>query len=88
VMIMGGGSVYALLLIAGLDLHYHVTLMIGHTPWEVAKMLRHPETADSHIEALICSRIIPTVSKLREILPLSLGSFFCRDFIESTAVGD
>jgi hypothetical protein len=44
-MIAGRGSVYALLLVAGLDLHYHVSQLIGCTAWEVAKMLRCPETA-------------------------------------------
>jgi hypothetical protein len=44
-LIAGGGSVYALLLIAGLDLRYRVTQLIGRTAWEVGKMLRRPETA-------------------------------------------
>jgi len=44
--------------------------------------------SDAHIEVLICSRIIPIVSKLRDILPFSLNTHFCRGFIESTGVGD
>lgn len=45
VIIAARGSIYILLLIAGLDLCYHVCQMIGHTTWEVAKMLRCPDTA-------------------------------------------
>jgi hypothetical protein len=44
-LIAGGGSVYALLLIASLDLRYQVSRLIGRTAWEVGKMLRRPETA-------------------------------------------
>jgi hypothetical protein len=44
-IIAAGGSIYTLLLIAGLDLRYHVGDMIGHTTLEIAKMLRCPDTA-------------------------------------------
>jgi hypothetical protein len=44
-IITGGGSIYALLLVAGLDLRHQVSCLIGRAAWEVAKMLRRPETA-------------------------------------------
>jgi hypothetical protein len=45
IALAAGGSFYILVLIAGLDLRHKITMLGSHIPWEVAKMLRRPETS-------------------------------------------
>ena len=43
--VTAGGSFYILILIVGLDLKWKITRSGSRIPWEVAKMLRRPETS-------------------------------------------
>ena len=45
--IAAGGSIYSLLLLAGLNLRCTVAKVHGNIPYNVAAMLRHPRTAKS-----------------------------------------
>ncbi|EGO02417.1 hypothetical protein SERLA73DRAFT_150181 [Serpula lacrymans var. lacrymans S7.3] len=62
---------------AGLDLHWMLSQVSSKVVCDMAKCVRHPP-ADAY-RVLICSRIIPTVCQLRELLPLSLPAFFLKD---------
>ena len=44
IALAAGGSFYILVLIAGLDMRYKIATIGSRIPWEVAKMLRRPET--------------------------------------------
>ncbi|KAG0699446.1 hypothetical protein DFH29DRAFT_1001957 [Suillus ampliporus] len=65
-----GGSIYILVLIAGLDMRWKIATLGGRIPWEVGKMLRQPETCKTPI--LILQHIIPAIAWIRSHLPLSL----------------
>ncbi|KIM55521.1 hypothetical protein SCLCIDRAFT_134493, partial [Scleroderma citrinum Foug A] len=43
--ITAGGSVYALLILCGLDLRLAISKVHGRVLYEVASMLRHPQLA-------------------------------------------
>ncbi|KIM69889.1 hypothetical protein SCLCIDRAFT_101420, partial [Scleroderma citrinum Foug A] len=43
--IVAEGSVYALLILCGLDLRPAISKVHGRVPYEVASMLRHPRLA-------------------------------------------
>ncbi|KAG1752119.1 hypothetical protein EDB19DRAFT_1622065, partial [Suillus lakei] len=74
-----GGSVYVLLMVAGLYLYWSIAKAISRVPFvEVGKMLRRPD--DSPAGNLVCSRIILIVAFMREKLPLSFENRFCADF--------
>ena len=45
ITLAAGGSFYVLVLIAGLDMRYKIATIGSRIPWEVAKMLRRPETS-------------------------------------------
>ncbi|KAJ8582238.1 hypothetical protein M405DRAFT_750570, partial [Rhizopogon salebrosus TDB-379] len=79
-----GGSFYILILIAGLDLKWKITRSGSRIPWEVAKMLRRPET--SKTPELITDRIIPTIAWMRSHFPLSLERIFCASFLASSSL--
>jgi hypothetical protein len=83
----GGGSVYILLVIAGLDLRWSISRAKVTVTSEVANLLRRPD--DSSAGRLICKRIIPTVAYLRKKLPLSLEGLFCpAKALDCTALKD
>jgi hypothetical protein len=85
----GGGSVYILLMIAGLDLRWSISRAQVPVTLEVANLLRRPD--DSSAGRLICKRVIPTVAYLRENLPLSLEGLCCfdaRKALDCTALKD
>ncbi|OAX32780.1 hypothetical protein K503DRAFT_701540 [Rhizopogon vinicolor AM-OR11-026] len=71
-----GGSFYLLILVAAKDLWWAVTKMQANVPWEIAKMLRRPDTCSNDLQVLIERRIILMISHLREELPLSIPSAF------------
>lgn len=73
----GGGSVYILLMIAGLDLRWSISRAQVTVTSEVANLLRRPD--DSSAGRLICKCIIPTLAYLRKNLPLSLEGLSCLD---------
>jgi hypothetical protein len=47
VALAAGGSFYILVLIAGLDMRHKIGTIGCRIPWEVAKMLRSPETSST-----------------------------------------
>ena len=67
-----GGSVYVLLMVAGLDLCVDVSRALGRLPFEVGKMLRRPD--DSPAGRLVRNRIVPTIAYMRKKLPLRLDT--------------
>ncbi|EGN97242.1 hypothetical protein SERLA73DRAFT_74955 [Serpula lacrymans var. lacrymans S7.3] len=71
----GGGSIYLLVLIASLGLHVSVAAMEGTSPWDLANLLRMPkkETVKGN---LIIDHIIPTISRMRLSLLISMASMF------------
>ncbi|EGN98207.1 hypothetical protein SERLA73DRAFT_74440 [Serpula lacrymans var. lacrymans S7.3] len=73
--IAAGGSIYALVLVAGLNLRVQLGEMDETTPWEIANVFRWP--VESTISGqLVISRIIPTTSSLRQNLPLNMNCMF------------
>jgi len=46
-----GGTVYLLLIVAGLDLRWSVAKAQGRVIWEVAKLLRAPDNTGEHLLA-------------------------------------
>jgi hypothetical protein len=66
-----GGSIYILLMVAGLDLCSIVSRALGRVPFEVGKMLRRPDESSAGI--LIRRRIIPIIAYMRERLPFCLA---------------
>lgn len=43
----GGGTIYVLVLIAGLGLRTSITSMTGQGPWELANVLRRPDKCET-----------------------------------------
>ena len=76
-----GGSVYVLLMVAGLDLCFNISRALGRVPFEVGKMLRRPD--DSSAGKLVQSRIVPTIAYMRKKLPLRLDTRPWHDFEHS-----
>ena len=76
-----GGSVYVLLMVAGLDLCFNISRALGRVPFEVGKMLRRPD--NSSAGKLVRSRIVPTIAHMRKKLPLRLDTRPWHDFNHS-----
>ncbi|KAG1876218.1 hypothetical protein F4604DRAFT_1581475, partial [Suillus subluteus] len=74
------GSIYVLVIIAGLDLQWVVSKLIGKVPWEIGKMLRGPES--SKTLDLIKNQIIPIITLLSKMLPLQLDALCGPQFRE------
>jgi hypothetical protein len=53
-----GGSFYLLILVATKDLRWTVTRMQANVPWEIAKMLRRPNSCGKSCPAHISSRFL------------------------------
>ncbi|EGO24696.1 hypothetical protein SERLADRAFT_438313 [Serpula lacrymans var. lacrymans S7.9] len=69
------GSIYALVLVAGLNLRVQLGEVDGTMPWEIANVFRWP--VESTVSGqLVISRIIPTISSLRQNLPLNMNCMF------------
>lgn len=49
-LLAGGGSIYALILIAAKDLRWSITTSRAEVTWQVAKMLRRPDTCSMSYE--------------------------------------
>jgi len=75
------GSLYILVLVAGLDLSWSVSRVLGRVPFEVGKILRRPD--DSPAGKLVHSQIIPTIAYMRERLPLCWNNRSCHTFAVS-----
>ncbi|OAX31168.1 hypothetical protein K503DRAFT_806306 [Rhizopogon vinicolor AM-OR11-026] len=82
--IAAGGSIYLLMVIAGLELRWHTSELVGRVPWELGKMLRQPDT--SNTPELIRTRIIPLIAQLRRALPLSLHGLFPPEFTNAQGI--
>ncbi|KAG1842730.1 hypothetical protein F4604DRAFT_1597257 [Suillus subluteus] len=70
-LLAGGGSIYALILIAAKDLRWSLTTAPAEVSWEVGKMLRHPDKC-AEMQLLIQGKIIPIIAALRKRFPLSM----------------
>ncbi|EGN93413.1 hypothetical protein SERLA73DRAFT_163509 [Serpula lacrymans var. lacrymans S7.3] len=69
------GSIYALILVAGISLRVQLGEMDGMTPWEIANVFRWP--VESTVSGqLVMSRIIPTIYSLCQNLPLNMNCMF------------
>ncbi|KAG1818570.1 uncharacterized protein BJ212DRAFT_1221380, partial [Suillus subaureus] len=69
------GTIYILVMVAGLELRTTVGSMVGNSPWQLGSALRQPDS-NTAIGRTILDRIIPTVNILCRHLPLSMGSMF------------
>jgi hypothetical protein len=58
IALAAGGSFYILVLIAGLDMRYKIATIGSRIPWEVAKMLRSPETSSMYVIFSISSLLL------------------------------
>ncbi|KAG1898418.1 uncharacterized protein F5891DRAFT_955548 [Suillus fuscotomentosus] len=70
-LLVGGGSIYALILIADKNIHWNITTAPAEVSWEVGKMLRHPDKSPK-MQCLIKGKIIPIITALRKHFPLSM----------------
>ncbi|KIK82189.1 hypothetical protein PAXRUDRAFT_83776, partial [Paxillus rubicundulus Ve08.2h10] len=73
--VAGGGSIYVLVLIAGLGLRVGLSTMDDDTPWDLANVLRSPNSGNP-IGRLVIEQIIPTIRQIHDLLPLSMVSMF------------
>ncbi|KAG1779858.1 hypothetical protein EV702DRAFT_934861, partial [Suillus placidus] len=80
-----GGSIYALVLIAGFGLRVSIATMVGTTHLDLANMLRSPPK-NSPERKLITDYIVPTIARMRLKFPLSMSSMFSATLIEKYAV--
>ncbi|KAG1856082.1 hypothetical protein F4604DRAFT_1590489, partial [Suillus subluteus] len=80
------GSIYVLVLIAGLDMWWKIATLGGRVPWEVGKMLRQLETCKT--PTLILEHIIPAIAWIRSHLPLSLEKVFCPSLLASIGLDE
>ncbi|KAG2352213.1 hypothetical protein BDR07DRAFT_1314801, partial [Suillus spraguei] len=71
--LVGGGTLYILLIIAGLDLHWSMVKAHERVLWEVAKLLRVPDNSSSG--DLVCTNIIPSIHYIKAKLPFLLENF-------------
>ncbi|KAG2083089.1 uncharacterized protein F5147DRAFT_660271 [Suillus discolor] len=86
ISLAAGGSIYILVLIAGLDMRWKIATLGGCIPWEVGKMLRQPEMCKT--PTLILQRIIPAIAWIRSHLPLSLEKVFCPSLLASVGLNE
>ncbi|KAG0697107.1 hypothetical protein DFH29DRAFT_812162 [Suillus ampliporus] len=70
-LLAGGSSIYALILIAAKDLCWSITTAPAEVSWEVGKMLRHLDKC-AEMQLLIQGKIIPIIAALRKCFPLSM----------------
>ncbi|KAI0063872.1 hypothetical protein BV25DRAFT_1801482, partial [Artomyces pyxidatus] len=74
--VASGGSVYALLLIAGLEMRVRLGEIEGKAPWILGTTLRDPPSADTVEGRLVRQQIVPIVARLRQELPLLMSAVF------------
>ncbi|KAA1479936.1 hypothetical protein DENSPDRAFT_758298, partial [Dentipellis sp. KUC8613] len=71
------GSIYVLVLIAGLDLKHEAQQLSGISSSLLVQLLRHPPSGSQDATGLVLSnKIIPAVAYLRQILPMNLTALF------------
>ncbi|KAG1879954.1 uncharacterized protein F5891DRAFT_921684, partial [Suillus fuscotomentosus] len=70
-----GGSIYSLVLIAGLGLRVAVASMVGTVHLNLANMLRSPPQ-NSPQRSLIMEYIAPTIARMRLMHPIALDTMF------------
>lgn len=85
IAIASGGSIYALVLVAGLGLRVSVAAMVGTVHLELANMLRSPPE-NSPQRKLVAEFIAPTIALMCRASPLSMNSMFSGALIEKFAV--
>ncbi|KAI0055056.1 hypothetical protein BV25DRAFT_1816167 [Artomyces pyxidatus] len=73
--VASGGSIYALVLIAGLDMRVRLGEVDGKAPWIIGNTLRDPPE-DSLEGRLVRRQIIPLIALLRTRLPISMPGIF------------
>ncbi|KAG0703578.1 hypothetical protein DFH29DRAFT_769775, partial [Suillus ampliporus] len=78
------GSLYILVLVAGLEIRKQIYTCGGQVFAELGLMLRRPET--SLTPDLVTTRIIPSIAWIRSEMPLSLQNVFCASFLELVGV--
>ncbi|TFY80523.1 hypothetical protein EWM64_g3489 [Hericium alpestre] len=71
-----GGSVYILVLIAGLTLQEKLHHIDKLSPSTMANLLHCPPPGTQDVGIIICSKIIPAILYLSQILPLNLTGLF------------
>ncbi|KAG2109798.1 hypothetical protein BD769DRAFT_1322233, partial [Suillus cothurnatus] len=69
------GTIYVLVLIAGLGLRTSIASMTGQGPWDLANTLRCPDKSTS-AGRMIIDRVIPAVHAIQRLLPLTIESLF------------
>ncbi|KAG2092944.1 uncharacterized protein F5147DRAFT_585681 [Suillus discolor] len=69
-LLAGGGSIYALILIAAKDMRWSITTAPAEVSWEVGKMLRRPDKCAGM--SYMLWKIIPIIAALRKRFPLSM----------------
>ncbi|KAI0055244.1 hypothetical protein BV25DRAFT_1815883, partial [Artomyces pyxidatus] len=74
--VAAGGSVYALLLVAGLEMRARLGEIEGKAPWILGNSLRDPPPIHTLEGRLIRRQIVPLIAHLRKELPLHMSSFF------------
>ncbi|KAF8419826.1 hypothetical protein L210DRAFT_3765778 [Boletus edulis BED1] len=73
-LLAGGGSVYLLILIAGIGLRTSIGKLSSHVLWQLANALRSPVQA-GHRRSVEKS-ILPTITRMKTILPISMDTLF------------
>ncbi|KAG1781466.1 hypothetical protein EV702DRAFT_962312, partial [Suillus placidus] len=80
-----GGSIYALVLMAGLGLRVSITSMVGTMHLHLADMLQSPPR-DSPQRKLILECIVPTIARMHLSYPFSMTSMFSSALIERFSI--
>ncbi|KAG2751872.1 hypothetical protein P692DRAFT_20656722, partial [Suillus brevipes Sb2] len=79
IALAASGSLYILVLVAGLEIRKKLCMCGGQAFAELGLMLRRPET--SLTPDLITTRIIPSIAWIRSEMPLLLQNIFCASFL-------
>ncbi|THH06933.1 hypothetical protein EW146_g9465 [Bondarzewia mesenterica] len=73
--VASGGSIYALVLVAGQEKRHAFGLIDGNTHWNLANILRSPKP-DIPAGKVVIDSIIPAIATLRKLLPLTMAGIF------------
>jgi hypothetical protein len=101
-VVAGGGTIYTLVLVAGLQLRVALGEMSSRTAWELGKLLRQPDLgttvflhpsqscsdflSDTPTGRLIAEKIIPSINVLRQTFHLSIATLFSPSFLQANGV--
>ncbi|KAG9308149.1 hypothetical protein JVU11DRAFT_12452 [Chiua virens] len=83
--VAAGGSLYLLILIAGLGLQKALTKMLGNLPLEFGNLLRTPPK-ESPSRRIIASNIVPSISCMMEAWPIPMAEMFPSEGLPSQFV--